>query len=244
MNIKLTWKFVVAFLALTFVMHEAHEITHTTVGRIICGCWGERDFNVWKLSEGCAEQHPLSLISTFAGPMFTFAMIWLGAAMLKVGNAVEKKSLGFALIFANMPFARILTAAIGGGDEVWGINKILQSHPLSWVLGLALILLILFYPLREAFKTIANKKRLGWFALFFFAPVAVDLIVVLGLLNTALDKGVLSDDWILGSPILVTAWTASVLAVFIVTRKYIYTLGMNSQAGLASSSPTSNDGSI
>lgn len=38
MKIKLTGKFIIAFLALTFVMLELHEIVHTSVGRIVCGC--------------------------------------------------------------------------------------------------------------------------------------------------------------------------------------------------------------
>ena len=63
MNLKLTPKFILTFLALTFVMHEAHEIVHTTIGRLICGCWGQRDFNVWGLCGDCSEQNPYSIIT-------------------------------------------------------------------------------------------------------------------------------------------------------------------------------------
>ncbi len=49
MKIKLTARFVIAFLSLHFIIHELHELTHTAVGRVICGCWGEKDFNVWNL---------------------------------------------------------------------------------------------------------------------------------------------------------------------------------------------------
>ena len=52
MKIKLTTGFIVAFIALRFVLHEAHELVHTGVGRIICGCWGQRDFNVWDIARG------------------------------------------------------------------------------------------------------------------------------------------------------------------------------------------------
>ena len=51
MKIKITGKFIIAFLALTFVLLELHEIVHTGVGRIICGCWGLRDFNAWEICE-------------------------------------------------------------------------------------------------------------------------------------------------------------------------------------------------
>lgn len=225
MTIKLNLKFIISFLSLTFLMHEAHEIVHTTVGRLICGCWGQRDFNVWGLCEGCSEKHPISLLSTFAGPIFTFIIICVGATFLKSSNTDSKKSLGFALVFSNLPFARILTASMGGGDEAWGLNQLTHNYTLSWAVALGLILLITTYPLYKAYKTIHNKKRIWLFILFFLTPTFIDLIVVLGLMNTLLTKGILSSYWILGSPILVTVWTALVFSIFILTRKYIYKLG-------------------
>jgi hypothetical protein len=210
MTIKLNWKFSIAFLSLIFVMHEAHEIVHTTFGRIICGCWGERDFNVWGLCEDCEEKHPIALLATFLGPLFTFIMIWVGCYFLKSHHTNQQKSLGFALIFANMPFARILTASFGSGDEVWGLNQLLHNYTAAWVIGLSL--------------TISNKKRICIFILFLLVPIALDLLFVLGLMNTLLSAGILSTYWILGSPILVTVWTILVLCIFILTRKNIYTL--------------------
>lgn len=41
MKISLTLKNSTALLFLCFIMQETHEITHTTVGRIVCGCWGK-----------------------------------------------------------------------------------------------------------------------------------------------------------------------------------------------------------
>lgn len=220
--IRPTTKFMLAFLALTFVMHEAHEIVHTTVGRLICGCWGERDFNVWDLCKGCNEAHPIALLATFAGPAFTFAMIWMGAFWLKPSNPIAKRSLGFALIFANLPFARILTAAMGGGDEAWGIYQLTQDRTLSWVVALLFILLVSGPPLYLAFKAIQNKGRIWWSALFFLVPTVVDLLVVLGGLNKLLTHGVLDRYWILGSPILVTCWTILVGVVLLLTRRHLY----------------------
>jgi len=225
MNIKLNYKFIVSFIALTFVMHEAHEIVHTTIGRMICGCWGQRDFNVWGLCEGCIEKKPIALIATFAGPVFTFIMIWIGASLLKRTNTKEQHSFGFALVFANMPFARILTASLGGGDEVSALNQLLNNHSLAWVIGLSCILLIVGYPLYKAFVTIGNKRRIGFYLLFLLTPIVIDMLVVLGLLNRLLENGVLANYWILGSPVLVTVWTIFVVIFFILTRKYIYTLG-------------------
>ncbi|MEX0273964.1 MAG: hypothetical protein AB3N16_06275 [Flavobacteriaceae bacterium] len=224
MNLQPNSKFVISFLALTFLMHEAHELAHTTLGRIICGAWGVRDFNVWRLAEGCSKGNLFTMLPTYVGPIFTFTMIWIGAFLLAPKNDIQKKSLGFAFIFANLPFARILTAALGGGDEVYATSILLNDHSLAWGLGPSGILLIFAYPLYKGFITI-EKHRIAWFSLFFFVPVIIDMVVVLGLMNTLLERGFLSDYWILGSPILVTLWTILALLGFIVMQKHIYTLG-------------------
>lgn len=224
MKIKLTPKFVLTFLALTFVMHEAHEIVHTTIGRLICGCWGQRDFNVWGLCEGCSELMPYSIISTFAGPVFTFTMIWIGTYLISKTKSERQNAFGFSLIFANIPFARILTASFGAGDEVWGLNQLLNNHTLAWTIGLIIILSITIVPLYKSFKIIKNNRKFGWFLLFLLAPLFVDLFVVLGLMNTILENGVLSNYWILGSPIIVTVWTIFVTLIYLLTRENIYTL--------------------
>ena len=52
MKININLRTILAFIALVFVMHELHEIAHTAVGRVLCGCWGPRDFNVWLLHSG------------------------------------------------------------------------------------------------------------------------------------------------------------------------------------------------
>jgi hypothetical protein len=224
MTLKLTPQFVLTFLALTFVMHEAHELVHTSVGRLICGCWGKRDFNVWDLCGDCSDQKPISVIATFVGPVFTFIMIWIGTFLIGQDKTIKQKAFGFSLIFANMPFARILTACTGGGDEVWGLNKILKNHPLAWTIGLLIILAITIWPLWKSYQVIGNKRKIGWFLLFFLAPLFIDLLLVLGVMNTLLEKGVLSTYWIVGSPILVTVWTALVTAVFLLTRDNVYKL--------------------
>ena len=224
MKLKLTLKFVVAFLALTFVMHEAHEIIHTTVGRIICGCWGERDFNVWGLCESC-DKNPMGILATLAGPLFTFIMIWIGYSLLGETKTNSQKSFGFALIFANIPFARLLNPMLGGGDEVVIVNSFLNNHDLSRIIVVILIALIIFIPLRKCYLLIENKYKLAWFLLFFILPTFLDLLIVLGIMNTLLNNGILADYWILGSPILVSVWTFFVILVFLITRKNIYSLG-------------------
>jgi hypothetical protein len=223
-SIHFTLKYCVAFLALLFVMHEAHEIAHTTIGRLLCGCWGQRDFNVWGLCESCVVSEDIGFIATMAGPLFSFIMMWWGASMLKTSNSNTRKSLGYGLIFANMPFARILTAvAMGGGDEVYTLRHFLDNDTLAWVLGSVAILAICAFPLYKAYTAI-SRRRLPWFLLFFILPLFIDLVVVLLGLNTLLEHGVLAEYWVLGSPMIVTLWTVLVILIFMLSRKHIYTL--------------------
>lgn len=226
MKIQLSLKYVIAFLALTFLIHEAHEIAHTTVGRLICGCWGQRDFNVWNLCEGCPVKNPISIVSTFAGPILSFSIIWLGAYLTGRDKTEQQKAMGFSLIFASTPFARILTASLGSGDEVWGLNYLIENHGAAWIIGLLVVVAITIIPIVKAFKLIENNKRIGWFLLFFLAPTIIDILVVLGILNILLSNGVLSDYWILGSPAIVTVWTILVIGIFFLTKKNIYALSV------------------
>ncbi|NMH29318.1 hypothetical protein [Flavobacterium silvaticum] len=220
-KLQLTPTFVLPFLALTFVMHEAHEIVHTAVGRLICGCWGKRDFNVWDLCEGCPEQNPLAVLATFAGPAFTFTMIWMGTFMMEKAKNNRQKAFGFSLIFANIPFARIFGAATGGGDEVWGLNLIWQNHGLAWLAGLVIILTITFYPLYKSFKVIGNESPIVWFLVFFILPTYIDQWMVLIIMNSILGQGLLDQYWILGSPMLVTLWSVFVALVFLFTSRNV-----------------------
>lgn len=223
MKLKLTLPFALTFLALIFVMHEAHEIVHTAIGRLICGCWGTRDFNVWSLCGNCAEQKPYSVIATFAGPIFTYLMIWAGVYLMNKAKD-SQKALGFSLVFANMPFTRIFGAVTGGGDEVWGLNLALHNYNLAWFIGTIIILAIIIYPLYKCYTLIKNESPIVWFLVFLLLPGQIDTWVVLIVLNSLLQKGLLSSYWILGSPILVTIWTAGITLAYILFRKNIYKL--------------------
>ncbi len=224
MTIKLNLKFLIAFIALSFVMMEAHEIVHTSVGRFICGCWGQRDFNSWTTCLDCDKTNHYSLWATFVGPLFTFTIIWIGTYLLKSSNSNQQKSFGIALIFSNMPVARFINPIFGGGDEVVVLDYFLNNWSLSRIVIAILVAVICAYPIYKAFVTIQNKWRISLFLFFLLTPLIINVLVVLGLLNTLLSNGVLSHYWILGSPMLVSVWTIFVLIVFFISRKSIYTL--------------------
>jgi len=229
MKIKLTFKYIIAFMAFTFLLGELHELVHTSIGRTMCGCWGDRDFNGWGLCDGCWDNlFPYSTITTFAGPLFTFIMGWIGYFLLGKNKTINQKALGFALVFGNMPFARLLTAAGGGGDEVYALSLLTENFNLSWIVGFVGIFLITFPPLKRAYQEIGNKRKIGWFLLFFLTPTAIYLLVVLIGLNGLLSAGVLSGQGILGSPVIINIWTVLIIVVLFFTRNHLYNLFISS----------------
>lgn len=231
LDIKLNWKSILAFLFLILLLGELHELAHIFTGYGFCACWGTRDFNVWSICEGCIEEKPYAIISTFMGPIFTFAVIWFGRHLLK-GQDAQKKVLGFALIFAGIPFARILTAAMGGGDEVYALRQIFeneQNGDLIWMIGLALVLLASVPPLITAWKAIANSTRIWYFLGFFILPTFCSLILVLMGLNSLLASGFLAEPFIWGTPLLISLYTLALAILVGLTWKHLFSLAKNNQ---------------
>lgn len=224
MEFRPTWKSLLAFAALLFFMGEAHELVHTGLGRLLCGCWGPRDFNVWSLCASCQTGHVwTNFAATWAGPLFTFAMGWWGYFLLSPRQTAAHRSLGFALVFATLPFARILGALMGGNDEVYALSKVLP-YPRAWALGAALVLLATVPPLVRAYTTLQGRGRIWYFLGFFLLPFALAFAVLLGGLNALLASGFLASYGILGSPLLVNCWMAVVTMTLALTYRYLYRL--------------------
>ena len=224
MKVSLTPKNGTALLFLCFIMQETHELAHTTMGRIICGCWGKRNFNLWGLCSGCSDEKSLSILATYAGPFYTFSIIWIGYFLL-FKSSPKLKSIGFALIVSSMPFSRILTPILGGGDEVYALNKLLDNHSLAWAAGLTLVFVLVIPPSVKLWNVIENRRKALWFVGILLVPFFMTGAVVFGLLQSLLlENGIMNDYWILGSPKLVTVWTLSSIIVFTVLSKSISTL--------------------
>jgi hypothetical protein len=226
MKLHITWKYFFAFIAFTFLMYETHELVHTAVGRLLCGCWGQRDFNVWDVCSDCAHSVKITSIATFAGPVYTFILTWIGAFLIK-NNSPGKKSFGFALVFANIPLGRIATALMKGGDEVFGLKIIfhnVNTHLSPWIMGLSFVLLGALPPLFISYLALPKKRRVLYFLGFFTLPLFFAASIIVGLMNFILKSGVLTQYWILGSPVLVTCWTIFILAINVFTCKYLFGL--------------------
>ena len=230
MRITLTWYSLLAFLSLLFVSGEAHELVHTGLGRLLCGCWGTRDFNVWSLCAACDHRPLVQLAATLSGPLFSFALMWVGYWLMGARHSARRWSLGFALVFASIPFARILGAVfMGGNDEVFALSKQMPYRQ-AWALGGALVLLATVPPLVRAYVTLQPRGRVWVFLGFFLLPTAVLFVVILGGLNSLLASGFLATYGILGSPVLITCWTVLVVLGLALTYRALFTLGQPAAA--------------
>jgi hypothetical protein len=224
MRVALTVRNSTALIFLSFLMQETHELAHTSVGRLICGSWGRRDFNVWGLSRDCAHDAPLTVLATFAGPVYSFLVIWLGYYMLTRVSA-KTKSVGFALIVSTMPFSRVLTPLFGGGDEIFGLTTLGVGRSLAWASTLVVVFALAVPPVVKIYTLIENRRKVLWIIGLILVPFLLVGAVVFGILQgQILKNGILDDYWIMGSPIIVTVWLSVSAAVFAIFAKHITTL--------------------
>ena len=235
MQLRLSFSYIITFLLLTIVMLELHEIVHITVGRLICGCWGHRDFNVWELCEGCGNAQSLSWLATLAGPLFSFSMMWIGMGLL---NSVDlkKRALGFSLIFANIPFGRVSEAIKDAGDEMVVTRYLLKDDFSSTqMIVLCSIILLMFAlpPIISAFNMITNKQRWLYLVLFLTLPLVFLLMYVLTGLNSLLNSGFLSAYWIMGTPLLITLHTLLAIVLLIVLFRNLFSIADTSANNIA-----------
>ena len=226
MTLRLTLRYLLAFILLLLVMMEMHEIVHISVGWMICGCWGPRDFNVWELCDACEKSETLGWIATMAGPLFSFALMWLGMFWLSSVNS-KKVAVGFSLIFSNIPFGRITTVMMGGGDEMVVVRHFMAADfsRIQMICGGTLIVLALGVPpIVKAFRIIQNKRAWIYIVGFLTLPLLFLLVYTLIGLNTLLVSGFLASPWIMGTPVLITLHTSIALIFLITFRRNLYSL--------------------
>ncbi len=222
MHIKISISYIISFLFLTIVMLELHETVHISVGRLICGCWGLRDFNVWSLCDGCDKNQTLSWMATLAGPLLSFSFMWLGMFWLSSSDS-KLKAIGFSLIFANIPFGRISEAMRGAGDEMVVTKHLLANYFSSTQMILICSIIVLAIglpPIIKAFRILTNKKSWLYILGFLTLPIAFILAYILIGMNTLLKSGLLSGIGIMGTPLLITIHTLlAILFLFLFRNK-------------------------
>lgn len=225
MRLAISWKYAAAFFALNGVVSELHEQAHITTGRLVSGCYGPRDFNVWA---GCESGSPaLPFAAPLAGPLFSYVVMWFGAWLLLRGRHAAARSIGFSLVFAPLPFARVFTALMGGGDERMVLARVLgdalPAGALRW-LAFGLTLAFCAPPVAAAWRATANRRR-GWYiAGFCVVPLLVIWAYKFKLLNGLLAQGWLASPVMLGTPAFILLVFAVMCVLALWWRPWLETL--------------------
>lgn len=232
MQLNITARYIIAFIALNFIMGELHEQAHINTGFFICGCYGPRDFNFWSTCQQCLNP-AWAWWATLTGPLFSCCMMWLGAIWFSTSKNNNKRMLGFSLLFANLPFARIFTALVGGGDEKVVIQALLgdNSNSLSSkLIAAALVTAICLPPIIMTGRRIINKNR--WIIVTGFAvlPLVYGMLYQRLFLNSLLKNNILSEVHFLGTPDLIVIHFVFLLLALFICRKGLLQL-KRSQAG-------------
>lgn len=192
MKIRITWRYCVAFYCLVMLYVSLHELVHHFAGALICGDWGYKTFNYFETA--CSDENPARFIATLAGPVFTFAMMWVGAWMLRRDQSTAyTKQLGFALIFAQLPLQRMINPFFRMNDEFYAaVNLWGDTFWIYW--GVIIVIWgICIPPLHIAYQSIENRRKILCF-LFFLTlfPYLIWGPVFGGLEFLLVHKGVLS----------------------------------------------------
>lgn len=194
----MTRRWLLGFLFLILVAHDLHELVHTGVGRLICGAWGPRDFNVWQLAPGCDTWVP-----TLMGPLLSWSLMWTGLLLTRSTDP-GRRSAGLALIFAPNPLGRLLPALVGGGDEGVVARALVGGPgPLARALVIAAAALVILPPLVAGWRALPERRRAAWFAFLFISGILVTGPLYLGIGNGLLARGVLTAQGVLGAPLLI-----------------------------------------
>ena len=217
-KLKLTWKYCLALYCITMLYASLHELVHHFVGFIVCGDWGYKTFNSF---ETACEDDPITYVATYAGPVFSFAMMYVGAYLLKKRNSLFHKHLGFALIFAQMPAQRMMGPIMGFNDELYATTKLFGSNNFNpWIVGI-IIFAICIPPLITAYKSIQNKRKVLWFLLYFLLLPYVLFGPPFFLLEYLMvQKGIL-DQAVIGIALLFVLNEIFTIALYFKVKKFI-----------------------
>jgi hypothetical protein len=209
-SIPLNLGYLAAFVALNFLASGAHETIHHVVARGTCGAWGTMTFWQFHLAEGCANPR-MALLATLAGPMLTYALMWLGMLLVLRGAALA----GVTLILANLPLARLVTVLMRGGDEMVLTRALIGEE--GWPLLLFATLVLLVPPLVVAYRAIANRWRPLVFAAFLVLPLFWSVLVKRIALGAALERLPQS---VAGIPLLaLTAYAAAAVLLVLLRHR-------------------------
>jgi hypothetical protein len=201
-----------ALVALSWLASFAHEFTHHATGAFLCGGVGRMSLSLFANAGDCGDRWPWT---TAAGPALSYLLMWLGMALVLRGKHTWW---GFALVIANKPVLRLITALAGGGDEGVLWDLVSPQHG-RWIAS-ATVLALSLPPLWACWRALAARRRLAVFAGALLLPMLP--ILPVPFVDRAIYGG-----WIAGTatspaafgvPWSVWAIEAGVLALLLVLR--------------------------
>lgn len=214
MPVRLHLRWFAAFSFLLLAIHEAHELVHAIAGRVLCGEWPVRDFNSWHFAGACSSWWP-----TAAGPLFSYALMFIGA--LIAHRSERFRAGGIAVLFAANPFARIFTAAMGGGDEMVVTQRIASMSERTFALRAIVFLIvgaICGAALVSAWRAMRGvPRRALWFAGAMIWPMVLTGVALFLAGNRLLRAGLLAQPSISGAPLLVVLVSGIAMVLSIAT---------------------------
>jgi hypothetical protein len=217
-KLLISWKGLLAFLALTILCGTSHEFVHHFTGAALCGGFGVKTFNSYSLVPGCGGWP--EIVANLAGPAFTFGLMWWAASLL-LSPDEKNRRLGLALIFANFPINRLIFVIFRSNDEYWSAYQMFGGSDFVHVVTVLLVWMVALPPVVLGYLTIANSPRWAWFLALFILPFAFVLGFV-GFLELYLliKKHVLATT-IVGVPWLIVVTEIIALAVYIRFRTHL-----------------------
>ena len=195
--LRLNGRYVVAFLALTILCGTSHECAHHFAGAAMCGCFGVKTFNSFDLCASCEGNVPAFFVSTWAGPLLTFGLMWVGALRIQRGSSAQQR-LGFALVFANFPVNRLLFVVLGWNDEQYVTRTLFGETQVGYWLTVLAVWGLAVPPLVIAWRAIANRRRVLSFSAFFTLP----FVFVVAFAGFFLEEWLLLKQKFLATPVL------------------------------------------
>jgi hypothetical protein len=187
MNLKLSPLYLLSFLILVFLVHEVHDWAHVLMARAVCSCWGMRVFDGFQFCPDCFPSAGERALTTIAGPVINFILLWIGWSLLNEDNQLDEQSLGITIVLACLPLNILLAATAGGGDLTnairWLESRAAQNNPhFVSLLGLLIAVVLTVPPLVRAFLRLPGYQ--GKFILFpilLLVPGWLDHWVTIGL---------------------------------------------------------------
>jgi hypothetical protein len=223
MKLNLTLLYVISFLCLTFFIHEVHDWAHAVAVRLLSGSWGPRGFDKWQFPANIPVSNGQMALATLAGPVVNLLLLYQGWRMMANEDSLAEQSIGCSLVLATLPLAMVWAALTGGGDLAVGLRMLFSStnhinriNPrLLSICALVITLAFCLPALIRAFSLLpGGPGKVVFFPIFAIAPIFIDRLVVMHLLNRLLVGCTQAEAyyWVIG-------WTVVTLTGWLLTRR-------------------------